>query len=66
VTDVVLVAVELVLESGAVSAEHITNVLARLRQSAPPESVETSLQLQEEPIADTHRYDSLHQEVQHA
>jgi transposase len=63
--DAVLVAVELVLESGATSAEHVINVLARLRQAAPPERVETSLHLKEEPLADTGRYDSLHQEVSH-
>jgi transposase len=63
--DAVLVAVELVLESGAASAEHVTNVLARLRQSDPPERVETNLQIQEEPVADASRYDSLHQETQH-
>ena len=61
----VLVAVELVLESGATSAEHITNVLARLRQSDPPESVGTNLRLQEEPVADASRYDRLHQEDSH-
>jgi transposase len=63
--DAVLVAVELVLESGAVSAEHVTNVLARLRPSDPPARVATSLQIQEEPVADTRRYDSLHQEAHH-
>jgi len=63
--DAVLVAVELVLESGAASAEHVTNVLARLGQSDPPEGVETSLQIQEEPVADASRYDRLHQEVHH-
>jgi transposase len=63
--DALLVAVELVLESGAASAEHVTNVLARLGQSDPPEGVETSLQIQEEPVADASRYDRLHQEVHH-
>jgi transposase len=63
--DAVLVAVELVLESGAASAEHVTNVLARLRQSDPPERVETHLQIHEEPVADASRYDTLHQETQH-
>ncbi|MDP0941452.1 IS21 family transposase, partial [Klebsiella quasipneumoniae] len=43
--DPVLVAVELVLESGSLSADHILNVLARLTATAPPPSVETSLQL---------------------
>lgn len=48
-----LVAVELVLESGAPSAEHVTNVLARLK-------------LKEEPQADTARYDRLNtKEVPH-
>ncbi len=63
--EAVLVAVELVLESGAASAEHVTNVLARLHQNDPPQSVETSLRLQEEPVADASRYDSLHQEAHH-
>jgi len=58
--DAVLVAVELVLESGAVSAEHVLNVLGRLRSETPPSlSVETSLTLKEAPRADTGRYDRL-------
>jgi hypothetical protein len=56
---VVLVAVELVIESGMLSAEHVENVLARLNASSPPASVETSLQLKEAPLANTSRYDSL-------
>ena len=55
----VLVAIELVIESGALSAEHVLNVLARLNASPLPESVETSLQLKDAPLADTERYDSL-------
>ena len=55
----VLVAVELVVESGVLSAEHVENVLARLNASPVPESVETSLLLKEAPVADTGRYDSL-------
>ena len=55
----VLVAVDLVLESGNHSAEHVLNVLARLNQQALPEQVETNLKLNEEPLADTARYDSL-------
>ncbi len=55
----VLVAVELVLESGIHSAEHVLNVLARLKQTPMPAQVETSLMLNEEPLADTARYDSL-------
>ena len=62
----VLVAVELVLESGIHSAEHVLNVLARLKQTPVPEQVETSLRLNEEPQADAARYDSLiAQEVSH-
>jgi len=57
--DAVLVAVELVLESGAVSAEHVLNVLARLKSSPRPEPVETTLTLREAPLADTGRYDRL-------
>ena len=57
--EAVLVAVELVLESGVPSIEHMLNVLARLNQQPLPEGVETSLKLTEEPIADTTRYDSL-------
>jgi transposase len=62
--DAVLVAVELVIESGAFSAEHVLNVLARLRHTPVPESVATTLRLTEEPQADPTRYDRLH-EVDH-
>ena len=55
----VLVAVELVIETGALNAEHVLNVLSRLNASPPPESVETSLQLKEAPQANTGRYDDL-------
>jgi transposase len=57
--DAVLVAVELVLESGAVSAEHVLNVLARLNTALPPQAVETALTVSEAPTSDTGRYDSL-------
>ena len=57
--DAVLVAVELVIESGALSTEHVLNVLARLNASPPPETVESTLQLKELPVANTGRYDSL-------
>jgi transposase len=60
--DAVLVAVELALESGAVSAEHVINVLGRLNATDPPEPVDTHLQLSEAPRADTGRYDSLRAE----
>ncbi len=57
--DAVLVAVELVLESGSLSADHILNVLARLTSTAAPPSAETSLQLKIAPVANTARYDRL-------
>ena len=57
--DAVLVAVELVLESGSLSAEHILNVVARLAATEPPPSVETHLSLKEAPVANTARYDRL-------
>ena len=41
------------------SAEHVLNVLARLNASPTPACVETSLQLNEAPLANTSRYDSL-------
>ena len=57
--EAVLVAVELVVESGALSAEHVLNVLARLDATPRPESAETTLELMEAPLANTSRYDSL-------
>jgi hypothetical protein len=62
----VLVAVELVLESGNPSAEHVENVLNRLKAAPPPDDVETGLMVSEVPIADTGRYDRLREEVRHA
>jgi transposase len=63
----VLVAVEQVLASGAPSAEHILNVLSRLKPAAIPAQVATSLTLQAEPVANTQRYDCLNtQEIDHA
>ena len=59
----VLVAVELVLESGAPSAEHVENMLNRLKEPPMPEAVHSPLQISEEPIADTGRYDRLRDEV---
>ena len=64
--EAVLVAVELVLESGNPSAEHIENVLNRLKATSPPDSVETRIELAEAPVADTGRYDRLREEVSHA
>ncbi|MDP2369583.1 IS21 family transposase [Rhodoferax sp.] len=57
--EAVLVSVELVIESGALSTEHVLNVLARLNASELPQSVESALQLKEAPVANTGRYDSL-------
>ena len=57
--DAVLVAVELVIESGVLSAEHVLNVLARLNASPVPVGAETSLHLTDAPLANTDRYDSL-------
>ncbi|MGH7461793.1 MAG: Mu transposase domain-containing protein, partial [Longimicrobiales bacterium] len=67
--DAVLVAVELVLESGTLSAEHILNVVARLTSAAPPPTVETHLPLKRVPVANTARYDRLRgrvEEIGHA
>ena len=64
--EAVLVAVELVLESGNPSAEHVENVLNRLKNTPLPEQVDTALQVSEAPIADTDRYDTLRVEVSHA
>jgi hypothetical protein len=59
--DAVLAAVEQMLASGVANAEHVLNVLARLNQAPCPERAETGLSLAEEPLADTLRYDSLHE-----
>jgi hypothetical protein len=67
--DALLVAVELVLESGVLSAEHILNAMARLTCAAPSLTVETHLQLKEAPLANTVRYDNLRsvaEEARHA
>ena len=63
--EAVLVAVDLVLDSGRPSAEHVLNVLARLREGPLPESVSTTLTVDEPPTTDTSRYDSLREEVIH-
>ena len=62
----VLVAVERILESGTPSAEHVKNVLARLRQAPPPAPLDTALAVTEAPLADAGRYDRLHAENDHA
>jgi hypothetical protein len=64
--ETVLLAVKQVLDSGAISIEQVCNILSRLNDLPVPEQVETSLKLTEEPLADTARYDSLHdREVAH-
>jgi transposase len=57
--EAVLIAVDLVLETERPSAEHVLNVLGRLRDGPAPQIVETSLTVTVLPTADTHRYDSL-------
>ena len=57
--EAVLVAVELVLEPGNLSAEHVENVLNRLKTTQVPERIETTLAVGEEPVADPGRYDRL-------
>ena len=57
--EAVLVAVELVMESGVLSTEHVLNVLARLNAAPAPELVQSSLHLREAPVANTGRYDNL-------
>jgi transposase len=57
--DAVLVAVELVIESNVISAEHVINVVARLKAGPAPECIETSLPLKDAPLANTSRYDKL-------
>ena len=64
--EAVLIAVDLVLESGNPSPEHVENVLSRLKSPTLPPQVETHLTVKETPVADTCRYDRLRQEVSHA
>ena len=64
--EAVLVAAELIVESGNTSAEHVKNVISRLKDPATPKTVETALQVEEEPIADAGRYDRLRKETDHA
>jgi transposase len=58
--EAVLIAVELALQSGRVSAEHVLNVLSRLKEERPGiESIQTGLTLIEPPQANVLRYDQL-------
>jgi transposase len=75
--EAVLVAVELMIErtgTGALSAEHVVNVLSRLHEPVPvgastpalgstPALLHPVLQLKEPPRADVNRYDSLRTEL---
>lgn len=65
--EAVLAAVELALENGVPSKQHVLNLLKRLIEPAPPAPVDTPshLTLVVEPQADTCRYDQL-REVRHA
>ena len=65
--DAVLDSVKQLLDSGVTSIEQVLNTLSRLNDLPIPAQVETSLKLNEEPLADTARYDSLSdKEVSHA
>lgn len=59
--DAVLVAAEMALEAGRPSAEHVLNVLARLKDGVGAlEPIEAGVPaLRQEPRADVQRYDSL-------
>ncbi|MDB5800592.1 MAG: integrase core domain protein [Rhodocyclales bacterium] len=61
--EAVLVAVELALEAGRPSGEHVLNVLARLKQPAALPLDVSPIALSEEPMANVHRYDHLRVEV---
>jgi hypothetical protein len=58
--EAVLVAVELALESGRPSGEHVLNVLGRLKGPVPQENIlSVPLVLREEPQANVSRYEQL-------
>lgn len=59
--EAVLVAAEIALEAGRPSAEHVLNVLARLKDGLPAlQRIEAGTPaLKEEPRADVQRYDRL-------
>ena len=59
----VLVATELALQAGRVSAEHVLNVIARLKEPAPARlEISTPLQLNTPALANLERYDALRDE----
>jgi len=56
----VLVAVEIALESGRPSGEHVLNVLGRLKTPSTPEvALVTALHVRIEPVANVSRYEAL-------
>jgi transposase len=64
--DAVIVAVEMALESGRPSEQHVLNVLARLKETRPatqPTTNTPTLRLREEPQANVQRYDSLRKDL---
>ena len=64
----VLVATELALQAGRVSAEHVLNVIARLKERLPAHlEISTPLQLNTPALANLERYDALRddQEARH-
>ena len=65
--EAVLVAVNVALESGRPSGEHVLNVLTRLKSAAMPvpDAVTLSMALIEEPSADVDRYEQLRGEDCH-
>ena len=63
-TEAVLTAVELALECGQTSKEHVLNLLNRLTEQLPqkPILIPDHLQLEIEPQANMNRYDALRSE----
>ena len=59
--EAVLCAVELALEAGSASKQHVLNLLSRLLEAEPPAPIDTpvGLSLAEEPEANVNRYDHL-------
>jgi hypothetical protein len=57
--ETVLGSAKQLLDSGVTSSEQVLNVLSRLNDLPIPDPVETRLKLNEEPLADTARYDCL-------
>jgi hypothetical protein len=58
--EAVLVAVELALQAGRVSGEHVLNILSRLQEPAKQvHELPIAIDLVEPSQADVHRYDSL-------